>query len=132
VGGVKAKAQKGVGLGIGFLFFVGMTVFMVYIFGFSVKYTDEYACVMEQVRRSEVVRRQLGQPIEPARIAWLYQRETGGSRASTTFGTNISGPRGRGQIRADTYLAPVGSYLLLQLKTGEGWLDLYNGDYPCR
>lgn len=129
---LKVTVQKGGALGTGCLFFLGMSLLMGYIFGLSVKRTDEYACVMEQVRQSAIVTRQLGHPVEPGFVAWLHQRETGGSRASTTFGTTVSGPYGRSQIRADAYLAPAGSYLLVQFKGQEGWLDIYNGDYPCR
>lgn len=113
-------------------FSAAMTLLMIYIFGFSVKNTDEYACALEQAQRSPVVMRELGQPVEAGRLAWLYSRESGGGRATASFGTAVSGPHGRSQIRANSYLAPVGSYLLVQYKSAEGWLDIYNGDYPCR
>lgn len=115
-----------------FAFSMAMIVLMTYIFGLSVKNTQEYACTMNQVSRNSLVLRELGEPIEAGRIAWLYSRESGGGRATTSFGTSVSGPYGRSQIRANSYLAPVGSYLLVQYRSEEGWLDIYTGDYPCR
>jgi hypothetical protein len=113
-------------------FSVLMTVIMTYVFGFSVKQTKEYACALEQAKRSPLILRELGEPIEAGRMAILYSRESGGAEATTAFSTRISGPNGRGQIRASSHLAPVGSYLLVQYKSAEGWIDVYNGGYPCR
>jgi hypothetical protein len=127
---IKTRNVGGILFSVGF--FILMNLFMGYIFGFSVKNTKEYACTLERVKRSPLVLRELGEPIEAGRIAWLYSRESGGGRAETSFGTSVSGPYGSSRIRANSYLAPVGSYLLVQYRSEEGWLDVYNGDYPCR
>ncbi|MGC9467748.1 MAG: cytochrome c oxidase assembly factor Coa1 family protein [Anaerolineae bacterium] len=124
--------SKGSIISIGVLFALGMGLFFVFIFGFSIKGTEEYACAMQQVRQSEVVAQALGEPIEPGFVAWLYQRETGGAMARASFSTSISGPRGRGRIRVDAYRAPVGAYLLVQFKEDGDWIDIYADAYPCR
>jgi len=126
------QGRKGLGCSLSLLFGIGMVLFMAYIFGFSIKGTDEYACAMRQVRGSDLVEREVGTPIEPGVFAITYSRETGGAQASATFATSISGPLGRGKIRVDSYRAPVGAYLLVQFKGNEDWVDVYSGSYPCR
>jgi hypothetical protein len=128
---IKVKGGPG-GCLFSVAFSIGMIILMAYIFGVSVKNTQEYACTLEQVKRSPLVLRELGEPIEAGRIAWLYSRETGGGRAETSFGTSIAGPFGDSRIRANSYLAPVGSYLQVQYQSADGWVDIYSGDYPCR
>jgi hypothetical protein len=127
------RRKRVAGMGLGLVFGLAFTLFMLFIFGFSIKGTREYACALDQVRRSDMVAQALGEPIKPGFVAWLFSRETGGAQASATFATSISGPRGRGRIRVDSYRAPVGSYLLVQLKAnGQDWVDVYSGSYPCR
>jgi hypothetical protein len=114
------------------LFSLGMGIFMMYIFGFSIKSSSQYACTLEQARRSREVTWQLGEPIEPGFFAWLSYHESQGSISQGSFSTSVSGPRGNGRIRAEYYRAPVHSYLYVQFKGSEGWVDVYRGDYPCR
>lgn len=117
---------------IGLLFMVGMGLFFIYIFAFSIKGTEEYACALEQARSSRVVGQALGEPIEPGLIAFLSLRESQGSRVQSTFSTSLAGPRGDGRIRVDAYRAPTGSYLNMQFKSEGDWVSVYSGDYPCR
>jgi hypothetical protein len=125
------KTPKRGKISLAFLFGIGMSLVMVVIFAFSVKGTDEYACALQQASTSEIVTRDLGEPIEAGLVAILYARETGGAQASTRFATGIRGPYGKGRIRVDAYRAPVGAYLLVQYKGGDDWVDIHNGPYPC-
>jgi hypothetical protein len=118
-------------IGLAVLFSIGMSLVMIVVFAFSVKGTDEYACALKQASTSDIVTRDLGEPIEAGFVAILYSRETGGAQASTRFATGISGPDGKGRIRVDAYRAPVGAYLLVQYRDGDTWIDIYNGAYPC-
>jgi predicted ferric reductase len=124
--------KRGITLLFSFIFSLGMMLFMAYIFGFSIKGSNEYACVLEQVGRNREVTRQLGEPLEPGYFAWLSYSESQGNMRRGAFTTSISGPRDNGRVRAEYYRAPVGSYLYIQFNGGEGWLDLFQGDYPCR
>lgn len=117
---------------IGLVMFVGMSLLFGYIFLFSVKGTDAYACVLEEAERNPAITGVTGEPLEPGFLAFLSSRESQGSTARTIFSTNISGPQGSGRIRADVNQAPVNAFLLLQFRPeGGAWFDVYTGEYPC-
>jgi hypothetical protein len=113
--------------------FVGMTGLFAYIFLFSVKRTDAYACALEQAARSSEVTRVTGQPLEGGILTYLSSRETQGATARTIFSTSVSGPLGSGRIRADINQAPANSFMLLQFEPDGGdYVDIYVGEFPCR
>jgi hypothetical protein len=65
-------------------------------------------------------------------FAWMPYFESGGGLRQGTFSTSVSGPVGRGNVRAEFYRTPVGESLYLALSTAAGDITLYSGDYPCR
>ena len=104
---------------------------MVFFFGLFIKTTDEYACVMRTVEQHPEVVEALGEPIEAGFFAWSPFFESGGHVRQGYFITRVSGPRGRGKIKADFYRAPIGSTLSVWFKTGGQEMEIHNGAYPC-
>jgi hypothetical protein len=107
-------------------------VFMLFIFGFSIKTTPEYACVMQMVESNRQVVNVTGEPVTPGFFAWTGFFESGGGVRQGSFSTRVSGPQGRVTIQAQFYRTPIGETLGIWLKVKGDELTLYNGDYPCR
>jgi len=106
---------------------------MGFIFGFSIKLTDEYACTMAVAQQHQLVIEELGQPVEPALLAWTQSYESGGGEVRAVFSTSVSGPRGSGQVRANVYRTPLGESFLIEYRNQAGdWVRLHSGSSPCR
>ncbi len=105
---------------------------LLYVFGFSIKTTDEYACVLGIVEQSEDVVVVTGEPLTPGLFAWTSYFESGGGLRQGQFSTTVSGPKGRARIQAQFYRTPVGESLGIWLKKGREEITIYNGSYPCR
>ncbi len=104
---------------------------LLYIFGFSVKTSAEYDCVMQTTRQSRQVISVTGEPLTPGLFAWITYFESGGGLRQGQFYTTLSGPRGRGRIQAQFYRTPVGATLGIRFKTGGEDVEVYYGEYPC-
>lgn len=111
--------------------FAIVPLILLYVFGFSIKTTEEYACALQMVGRSDEVTRLIGEPLEPGLFAWTSFFESGGGERQGQFSTRLSGPRGRGRMIVRFYRTPVGEVLGIWLKTGGEEVELYDGDYPC-
>jgi hypothetical protein len=105
---------------------------LVYVFGFSIKTSDEYDCVLQTAGQSTQVISVTGEPITPGLFAWTSYFESGGGLRQGQFYTTLSGPRGRGRIQAQFYRTPIGATLGIWFKTGGEEIEVYNGAYPCR
>jgi len=105
---------------------------LLYIFGFAIKTSTEYDCVIQTVRQSASVIAITGEPITPGMFAWTVYFESGGGLRQGQFYTTISGPRGRGRIQAQFYRTPVGATLGIWFKAEGEELEVYNGAYPCQ
>ncbi len=105
---------------------------LLYVFGFSAKATEEYACVLNLVERSEDVIVVTGKPLKPGLFAWTAYFESSGSLRQGSFSTTFSGPRGRARIQVQFYRASVGETLGVWLKKGREEITVYKGSYPCR
>jgi len=104
---------------------------LLYVFGFSAKTTEEYACVLSIVEQSEDVIVVTGEPLKPGLFAWTSYFESGGGLRQGQFSTTFSGPKGRARIQAQFYRTPVGESLGIWLKKGREEITIYNGSYPC-
>lgn len=104
---------------------------MVFFFGLFIKTTDEYDCIMRTVERHPEVVEALGEPIEAGFFAWSPSFESAGQVRQGYFITRVSGPRGRGKIKADFYRAPVGATMEIRFKVGGRETTLYSGSYAC-
>ncbi|GEM_PF-719789 len=104
---------------------------LLYVFGFSAKTTEEYACVLGIVEQSEDVIVLTGEPLIPGLFAWTSYFESGGGLRQGQFSTTFSGPKGRARIQAQFYRTPVGESLGVWLKKGREEITVYNGSYPC-
>ena len=104
---------------------------MVFFFGLFIKTTDEYACVMRTVERHPEIVEALGEPIEAGFFAWSPFFESEGHVRQGYFITRVSGPRGRGKIKADFYRAPVGATLDIRFEVDGQETTLYSGNYAC-
>jgi len=104
---------------------------LLYVFGFSAKTTEEYACVLGIVEQSEDVIVLTGEPLIPGLFAWTSYFESGGGLRQGQFSTTFSGPKGRARIQAQFYRTPVGESLGIWLKKGREEITIYNGSYPC-
>lgn len=112
--------------------FAIVPLILLYVFGFSMKTTDEYACVLGIVEQSEDVIVVTGEPLKPGVFAWTTYFESGGGLRRGQFSTTFSGPKGRARIQAQFYRTPVGESLGIWLKKGREETTIYNGSYPCR
>ena len=113
------------------LFCLGMGLFFALIFGFFIKTTDEYDCVIQTVQQDNQVVRAVGEPVEAGFWAWMPYYESGGGEMSTSFTTAVSGPRGNGQISAQVYRNPAQSSLIIEYSGDGGDIDVYSGPYQC-
>ena len=104
---------------------------LLYVFGFSIKTTPEYDCVIRRARSSAQVIAITGEPLTPGLFAWTSYFESGGGLRQGRFSTTLSGPQGRAKIVAEFYRTPIGATLGIWLKTNEGEIEIYNGAYPC-
>lgn len=118
-------------LGFGMLIAI-VPLILLYVFGFSAKTTEEYACVLRTVERSEDIIVITGEPLKPGFFAWTSYFESSGGLRQGNFSTTLSGPRGRARIQAQFYRTPVGETLGIWLKKGREEITIYNGNYPCR
>ncbi len=117
-------------LGVGALIAI-VPLILLGVFGFAIKTTPEYACVLRTVERSEDVIVVTGEPLKPGLFAWTSYFESGGGLRQGSFSTTLSGPKGRARIQAQFYRTPVGESLGIWLKKGREEITLYNGSYPC-
>lgn len=104
---------------------------LLYVFGFSIKTTPEYDCVIHMVKSRERVVAVTGEPIAPGLFAWTSYFESGGGLRQGRFSTALSGPQGRATIQAEFYRTPIGATLGIWLKTGREEIEIYSGEYPC-
>jgi len=104
---------------------------LLYIFGFSIKTSEEYNCAIQVAGQSRSVVGVTGEPITPGLFAWITYFESGGGLRQGQFFTTLSGPRGRGRIQVQFYRTPIGSTLSVWFKTGGQEMEIYNGAYPC-
>lgn len=101
------------------------------VFGFAIKTTEEYACVLQLAERSAQVVEITGEPLKPGLFAWTTFFESGGGERKGQFSTALSGPRGQGRIQAQFYRTPLGGMLGVWFKSGGEEIEVYNGNYPC-
>ncbi len=109
------------------LFPAGMVLF----FGLFIKTTEEYDCIMRTVARDPEVVEAVGEPVAAGFFAWSPFFESGGHVRQGYFTTRISGPRGRGRIKADFYRAPVGATMEIRFEVDGQETVLHSGDYTC-
>jgi hypothetical protein len=97
------------------------------VFAFVIKYTEEYACVLNFVKEDRTVLQTVGEPVEPGLTAWLsYFQQAGGVR-QTAFRFSVTGPKGQGRVEASTYRSSIGSSMFIRFEGQE----IYNGVYSC-
>lgn len=111
--------------------FAIVPLILLYIFGFSIKTTEEYACALDTAERSAQVIAVTGEPVEPGLFAWTSYFESGGGERQGRFSTTLSGPRGKGRLIVQFYRTPIGASLDVWFKTSEGEITVFNGAYPC-
>jgi hypothetical protein len=104
---------------------------MLLFFALFIKTTEEYACIMRTVVQHPDVVAAVGEPIEPGLLAWSPFFESGGHVRQGYFVTNVSGPRGKGKIKADFYRAPVGATMTISFESQGEDVTLYDGPYVC-
>jgi hypothetical protein len=103
---------------------------MLLFFALFIKTTEEYDCIMRNVVQHPDVVAEVGEPVEPGLLAWSPFFESGGHVRQGYFVTNVSGPRGKGKIKADFYRAPVGATMTIFFESQEE-ITLYDGPYVC-
>ncbi|GAB4503519.1 MAG: hypothetical protein Fur0043_05110 [Anaerolineales bacterium] len=104
---------------------------LLFAFGFFAKTTEEYACTLQMARQSPQVAAVTGEPLTPGLFAWMPYFESGGGLRQGAFFTKLSGPAGRGTLRAEFYRAPIGATLYITFKSGGEEKVIYDGAYPC-
>lgn len=106
-------------------------LFMLYIFGFSIKSSEEYACALQITERNPQVLAVTGRPVTPDFFAWISYFESSGGLSQGNFSTGVSGPQGSGSLQVQFYRTPVGQSLGIWFSSGETEIEVYDGDYPC-
>ena len=113
----------------------GLTLFfplvMLFFFAFFIKTTEEYDCIMRTVVQHPDVVKEVGEPVEPGLFAWSPFFESSGHVRQGYFITRVSGPRGKGKIKADFYRAPVGATMTIYFESQGRETNLYDGPYVC-
>ncbi|MBN2006435.1 MAG: hypothetical protein JXA21_23990 [Anaerolineae bacterium] len=104
---------------------------LLYVFGFSIKTSEEYACALQIAERSAQVAEITGEPVTPGLFAWTSHFESGGGLRQRRFSTSLSGPRGKGRLVVEFYRTPIGATLGMWFKTSGEETGVYNGTYPC-
>jgi hypothetical protein len=111
--------------------FAAVPLILLYVFGFSIKTSEEYACALDTAEGNAQVTRITGEPVEPGLFAWTSYFESGGGERQGQFSTSLSGPRGKGRLKVQFYRTPIGASLGIWFKTSESEIEVYNGTYPC-
>ncbi len=110
---------------------LALPLLLLFFFAFMIKTTAEYACVLQVVRQDPQVVAALGAPIQPGLFAWTPYFESGGQVRQGAFVTAVSGPRGRGKIKANFYRTPVGATMAIDFCSQGKEITLYDGPYIC-
>ena len=113
------------------LFFLGMITLFAFMFGYFIKTTDEYACVLQITQQNNELVRSLGEPIEPGFFGWLSNYGGEGQQFEASFRTAVSGSRDSGSIRAQIYRSPIGSAMTIEFSGDAGDILIYDGPYQC-
>jgi hypothetical protein len=113
------------------MMFLVIPLILLYVFGLSIKTTEEYACALDMAERSAQVIEVTGEPVTPGLFAWTSYFESGGGERQGQFSTSLSGPHGKGRLKVQFYRTPIGASLGIWFKTSEGETEVYNGTYPC-
>ena len=109
---------------------VGLGSFLIFIFGVVIKWTNAYACTLDEARRSAVVIAELGEPIEAGFFAWGHWEKSTVTEAR--FRTTFAGPKGEGTLRVQLYSSPIGSSLWMELEKDGRTQQVYSGPTQCR
>lgn len=104
---------------------------MLLFFALFIKTTEEYDCIMRTVIQHPDVVAAVGEPVEPGVFAWSPFFESGGHVRQGAFTTTVSGPRGKGRIKADFYRTPVGATMTIYFESQEEEITLHDGAYVC-
>ena len=108
---------------------VGLGIFLILLFGVATKWTDAYACTLDEARRSPVVIAELGEPIKAGFFAWGHWEK--GTVTQAWYRTTLAGPKGEGTLRVQLYSSPIGSSLRIELERDGRTHQLYSGPTQC-
>lgn len=95
------------------------------------KQTDEYKCAMDIVRKSEEVRKLLGEPLDESASATGPVVDKPNDR-SVVMIMPISGPKGSGKLSVTAVRDKRNSDLLISFEQNDDVIALYGGPYPCK
>ena len=117
---------------IGLAQLIFFPAFMLFIFGFSIKLSGAYACIMQIVEQDPRVIAEIGEPVIPGFFAWTTSYEGGFGYSTGHFYTSVSGPRGRGRIEAAFQSDPIYDILMnIKFKIHGVETELYRGALAC-
>ncbi|HEY85922.1 MAG TPA: hypothetical protein G4N96_12520 [Chloroflexi bacterium] len=106
--------------------------FLLFIFGFSIKLTGAYTCIMDVVEQDTRVTAAIGEPVTPGFFAWTTSYEGGFGHSTGHFYTFVSGPQGRGRIEASFGSSTLYDLLInIKFKIHGRETELYRGAYEC-
>jgi hypothetical protein len=118
------------GLTVLLVVLVGLATFLIFIFGVVTKWTNAYACSLDEARRSPMVIAELGEPIEAGFFAWGHWEK--GTVTQAWYRTTLAGPKGEGTLRVQLYSSPIGSSLRMELEKDGRTQQVYGGPTGCR
>lgn len=95
------------------------------------KQTDEYKCAIEIVRKSEEIRKLLGEPLDESAPAKGPVVDDPNDR-SVVMIMPISGPKGSGKLSITAVRDKRNSDLLISFEQNDDVTAVYAGPYPCK
>ena len=98
-----------------------------FVFALFMKYTEEYACVLNFVKKDKTVLQAVGEPVESGPFVWCEYFGQGEDVRRTNFSFRVTGPQGQGRVKASTYRSSMGSSMFIHFEGQE----IYGGVYSC-
>ena len=95
------------------------------------KTTEEYRCAIDLVKKSEDVKKRLGEPIDDSARATGPVSNEGNDRV-VTMTMPISGPKGSGKLMMAALRDKRGADLTVSFEQNDDVIAIYAGTYPCK
>ncbi len=95
------------------------------------KTTEEYRCAIDLVRKSEDVRKLIGEPVDDSAPATGPVQNEPNDRV-VTMTMPISGPKGSGKLMMAAVRDKRGADLTVSFEHNDDVIAIYAGAYPCK
>ena len=104
---------------------------MGYVFFYSAKNTEIYACAISEAKKNEKIINKIGKPIEPGFLVWTDSWGSGRFTERADFNTHLQGSKGSGTLYIRAFVDIESSFLSLIFDQGGKPEVVYQGVFPC-